>query len=136
MSTRVFPRITVCLLIVPPVKILASRVFNGVCSRVFSRPIAPAARAFLPRGDPFFDLAVIVEGHQLNESESLQLLQSYLQENPSKQDFSRLYSNRVIYSYLSVLWFAVKNASDASEITNQQCHQQLVALQQLISAMA
>ncbi len=84
-------------------------------------------------GDPFFDLAIIVEGHELNESESLLLLEHYLDVNPDKSALSRLYSNRVIYRYLSVLWYAVKYSSGSDNVTNENCQQQLRTLEQLIA---
>ena len=85
-------------------------------------------------GDPFFDLAVIVEEHKLNESESLQLLQSYLDGKPSKQDLNRLYSNQIIGCYLSVLWYTVKYAAGSERATHQDCKDRLICLQQLLSA--
>ncbi|ARN74349.1 choline/ethanolamine kinase family protein [Oceanicoccus sagamiensis] len=84
-------------------------------------------------GDPYFDLAVVVQGHNLNESESLQLLEYYLDANPDKQALSRLYSNRVIYCYLSVLWYAVKYHSADDKVTLENCQQELDALRQLLA---
>ncbi len=87
-------------------------------------------------GDPYFDLAVIVEAHELNESESLQLLQSYLNNNPSKQELARLYSNRIIYCYLSVLWYAVKYDARSKGITDDTCRESLTRLQKLLASVS
>ncbi|MGK0498413.1 MAG: thiamine kinase [Oceanicoccus sp.] len=59
-------------------------------------------------GDPFFDLAVICEGQQLDDSTAKQLLVAYLGRSFNKQDLQRLAHQRVIYSYLALLWYALQ----------------------------
>lgn len=85
-------------------------------------------------GDPFFDLAVIVEEHQLNTSESLQLLQTYWGAKPSSEDLTRLYNNRIVCCYLSALWYAVKMVADSSLVTHQDYKHRLCCLQQRLAA--
>jgi len=85
-------------------------------------------------GDAFFDLAVIVEEHQLNPSEAQHLLQSYLGSKPSREDVTRLYSNRIMSCYLSALWYAVKIATDSALITHQDYKHRLRCLQQRLAA--
>lgn len=66
-------------------------------------------------GDPFYDLAVIAQGHGLDEDQQEQLLTAYLQRDASAPDQQRLYHWRVIYAYLSLLWYAVQHASGAMQ---------------------
>ncbi len=72
-------------------------------------------------GDAYFDLAVIVEGHALNDAVAERLLRSYAglssNENLPKRHRQRLYHNRVIYRYLTMLWYAVKHSSQALDDT-------------------
>ncbi|MBB5212225.1 phosphotransferase [Microbulbifer hydrolyticus] len=61
-------------------------------------------------GDPFYDLAVITEEHQLRDEELQQFLAEYLQRPPSGMDLKRLAHWRIIYVYLSILWYAIQHA--------------------------
>ena len=77
-------------------------------------------------GDPFYDLAVIVEGHGLDEPQQHVLLAEYLARPVSADDRQRLAHWRVIYGYLTVLWYAVqwssglmKTAETSRDITEQ-----------------
>lgn len=54
-------------------------------------------------GDPFFDLAVIVEGHAMDEAAALTLLTHYAGE-PAQPALHRLAMLRIIYCYLDLLW--------------------------------
>jgi len=62
-------------------------------------------------GDPFYDLAVIVEGHELGQQQQQLLLAEYLARPGVKEDWQRLRHWRVIYGYLTVLWYAVQWSS-------------------------
>ncbi|WP_269620508.1 choline/ethanolamine kinase family protein [Zhongshania sp. BJYM1] len=62
-------------------------------------------------GDSFYDLAVIVEGHALNEQQQQLLLAEYLVRPVNTADWRRLTHWRVIYGYLTVLWYAVQWSS-------------------------
>ena len=55
-------------------------------------------------GDPFFDLAVCIEGDELNEEQSAALLSHYLMTEPSEQQQERLQLQRTVYTELSRLW--------------------------------
>lgn len=59
-------------------------------------------------GDPFYDLAVIVEGHGFSTGQQQQLLAAYLQAAPGRADWQRLHYWRIVYRYLSLLWYAVQ----------------------------
>lgn len=64
-------------------------------------------------GDPFYDLAVIVEEHRLSGEQQQVLLSEYLQRATEKSDWQRLYHWQLIYGYLSALWYAVQLSSGA-----------------------
>ncbi|MBU0537831.1 MAG: phosphotransferase family protein [Gammaproteobacteria bacterium] len=66
-------------------------------------------------GDPFYDLAVIVEGHELGQQQQQLLLAEYLERPAVKEDWQRLRHWRVIYGYLTVLWYAVQWSSGVME---------------------
>ncbi|WP_346838137.1 choline kinase family protein [Microbulbifer sp. SAOS-129_SWC] len=59
-------------------------------------------------GDPFYELAVIVEEHRLDKRQQELLLTEYLRRLTTQIDWQRLDHWRVIYRYLSVLWYAVQ----------------------------
>ncbi len=59
-------------------------------------------------GDPFYELAVIVEEYGLEKQEQQSLLSEYLNRPISETDWQRLDHWRVIYRYLSLLWYAVQ----------------------------
>lgn len=62
-------------------------------------------------GDPFFDIALIVEEHGLDESQQGQFLEIYLQRPVTTSDRERIHHGRVVYRYLSLLWYAVRCGS-------------------------
>ncbi|WP_226666079.1 choline kinase family protein [Microbulbifer aggregans] len=64
-------------------------------------------------GDPFYDLAVISDGHALTQDQQRQLLSEYLQRPASQSDCARLAHWQLIYSYLTLLWYAVQHSSGA-----------------------
>lgn len=64
-------------------------------------------------GDPFYELAVIIEEHKMEASHQERLLSDYLQRPLAASDWQRLEHWRVIYGYLSVLWYAVQFSTGA-----------------------
>ncbi|WP_308364844.1 MULTISPECIES: phosphotransferase [unclassified Microbulbifer] len=64
-------------------------------------------------GDPFYELAVIVEEYRLEKRQQQWLLAEYLHRPATQVDWQRLDHWRVIYGYLSVLWYAVQWCSGA-----------------------
>ncbi|QKX15753.1 choline/ethanolamine kinase family protein [Microbulbifer sp. YPW1] len=71
-------------------------------------------------GDPFYDLAVIAEGYDLDSAQQSHLLQQYLAQPVDNEEMARLDHWRVIYRYLSILWYAVQasNSDDHAEKQN------------------
>ncbi|MBZ2169068.1 choline/ethanolamine kinase family protein [Marinobacter sp. F4216] len=59
-------------------------------------------------GDPFFDIALIVEEHCLDENQQSRFLEGYLRRPVTAPDLERLQHGRVVYRYLSLLWYAVR----------------------------
>ena len=59
-------------------------------------------------GDPFYDLAVIAEGHDLDHSARHNLLAAYLQSPVTNADEQRLHHWQIIYRYIAVLWYTVQ----------------------------
>jgi len=77
-------------------------------------------------GDAFYELAVVIDGHGLNESQQQLLMTEYLARPVTDTDWQRLRHWRVIYRYLTVLWYAVQwssgrmaNAETAHDIVEQ-----------------
>ena len=63
--------------------------------------------------DPFHDLAVIAEEYELNAEQQAYLLNTYLQREVAGKDRQRLYCWRVLYRYLTLLWYAVQLSNNA-----------------------
>ncbi|MBY6212575.1 phosphotransferase [Microbulbifer agarilyticus] len=63
-------------------------------------------------GDPFYELAVITEEHQLQGTRLEAFLTEYLRRPVDKQDLLRLRHWQVIYTYLTLLWYAVQLSQD------------------------
>lgn len=84
--------------------------------------------------DSFYELAVIVEGHNLNSSQQKHFLTSYLARPANDQEWQRLYHWRVIYRYLTLLWYAVQFSTGAmvGPSIEQQINQQIEHLSGLI----
>lgn len=64
-------------------------------------------------GDPFYELAVIVEEYGLEKLQQQLLLSEYLDRPTTQTDWQRLDHWRVIYGYLSLLWYAVQYSTGA-----------------------
>ena len=58
-------------------------------------------------GDPLFDLAVVIEGDKLDETQASTLLGSWLIGQPTEQDQQRLVDNRLVYRELSEQWASI-----------------------------
>ncbi|WP_101758189.1 choline kinase family protein [Oceanicoccus sp. KOV_DT_Chl] len=63
--------------------------------------------------DSFYELAVIVEGHRLDELQQQHLLSNYLGRAVSDKDWQRLFHWRLIYGYLALLWYVVQLSTGA-----------------------
>ncbi|QSP95100.1 phosphotransferase family protein [Marinobacter salinisoli] len=61
-------------------------------------------------GDPFFDIALIVEEHRLDERQQNRFLERYLARPVTGLDRERVCHGRVVYRYLSLLWYAIRLA--------------------------
>lgn len=55
-------------------------------------------------GDPWFDLALVIEHHHLNDALQSGFIRAYLQREPRASEFSRLLGWRKFYSVLLSLW--------------------------------
>jgi thiamine kinase len=84
-------------------------------------------------GDPYFDLAVIAEGHGLDETECQQFLTAYHGGSASSSEVSRLYHSRVIYSYMSLLWYCVKFPQPAQSSMKDTLNEKLVSFETLLT---
>ncbi|WP_334078397.1 choline kinase family protein [Microbulbifer sp. M83] len=63
-------------------------------------------------GDPFYDLAVIVDEHSLDDAQQHRLIEAYLERPLKSLDLKKLAHWRVIYGYLAVLWYAVQACAE------------------------
>lgn len=79
--------------------------------------------------DPYYELAVIVEGQGLHHEAQQLLLGEYLLRPPTESDWQRLHHWRIIYAYVSVLWYAVQwsnralSESDTTDSIARQVHE-------------
>jgi len=55
-------------------------------------------------GDPWFDLALVLEHHQLDDELQSGFVRAYLQRDPRASEFSRLLAWRKFYAVLLTLW--------------------------------
>lgn len=62
-------------------------------------------------GDAFYELAVVIDGHGLEEWQQQVLMMGYLARPLTDTDWQRLRHWRLIYRYLTVLWYAVQWSS-------------------------
>ena len=83
-------------------------------------------------GDPFYDLAVISEEHQLQGPALHQFLDAYLLRPATSVDLQRLTHWRVIYIYLSLLWYAIQSCQCPAP--DRVLDTKVAALQQRLSS--
>jgi thiamine kinase len=81
--------------------------------------------------DPFYELAVIIEGNALNAKQQQSLLTRYLRRPISTLDWQRLYHWQIIYGYLCVLWYAVQYSNGAMPNIVSEIHRQILAIKAL-----
>lgn len=85
-------------------------------------------------GDPYFDLAVIVEGHELDTCQSQLLLKAYIggviavDLDRAQQ---RLFHSRIIYGYLTLLWSVLQNDNHGG--MDDVCDERLLALKVMLA---
>ena len=88
-------------------------------------------------GDPYFDLAVIVEEHGLDSAQCRALLVAYIGVDGSDAGIvsaqQHLYHARVVYCYLSLLWYAVQNSGDRWQTLAGVWNEKLQHLKNLLS---
>jgi thiamine kinase len=85
-------------------------------------------------GDPYFDLAVIIEGNGLDKRQSELLLKTYLGNISNEKLLNvqqRLFHSRVIYCYLTLLWYVVQNETHGD--MDNICEEKIAALNILLS---
>ena len=87
-------------------------------------------------GDPYFDLAVIVEEHGLDNRLIERLLSAYHGSDRLADYNRRLYHHRVIYCYVTLLWYGVKYSRQPDADIEQACNGRLVYLQRLLADRA
>ncbi len=83
-------------------------------------------------GDPYFDLAVVVEGHRLTPFFEKQLLSDYLGCAPSAAELYRLRCCRITYAYLELLWYAVQWSSSSILMPGKIIEDKLTAINRLL----
>ncbi|MCX2801637.1 choline kinase family protein [Microbulbifer thermotolerans] len=73
-------------------------------------------------GDPFYELAVIVEEYRLDKAQQELLIAEYLSRPLKTADWQRLAHWRAIYRYLSLLWYAVQWSTGAMREAHTREH--------------
>jgi thiamine kinase-like enzyme len=61
-------------------------------------------------GDPYFDLAVVVQHHRLNDESASLFIEAYLQRPATNDEFHHLSLQRALYERLLELWMSVIGA--------------------------
>ena len=85
-------------------------------------------------GDPYFDLATVVEGHGLAASAADKLLIAYHQRPITAVDLKRLTHCRIIYCYLELLWYGARDAGIISTNIDELINIKLACLKVLLAA--
>ncbi len=71
-------------------------------------------------GDPLYDLAVVIAGDALKETQQNTLLSAYLQRPPRESELFAVARYRCVYRYLELLWYLatgkISAEDDAQEI--------------------
>lgn len=84
-------------------------------------------------GSPWFDLAVICAGDELNASETETLLSNYLKRAPHPVEWQALDKHQCIYRYIELLWFCALD--DTSEREAQLTESRFQRLEDCITAL-
>lgn len=84
-------------------------------------------------GDSYFDLAGVVEGHGLNETQSYQLLETYHGTTVSKVELKRLFHARILYNFLALLWYGVRYSPEQLDGMGALINEKLSVINELIS---
>lgn len=89
-------------------------------------------------GDPFYELAVIAEAQQFSETQRQYLLHEYLQREVTARDRQRLDHWRVVYGYVSLLWYAVQHTRGSRETSDfaSEIRHQISALSALTTTLS
>jgi thiamine kinase-like enzyme len=66
-------------------------------------------------GDPWFDLAVVATGDQLDGAQRTALLKAYLHREPTSDDYLNLHRHNCVYRYLELLWHGVVQRQGADD---------------------
>lgn len=98
-----------------------------------SRTIHAIDWEYAAMGDPFFELAVIMEGNRLDEPTARLLLAAYAGEEENEMALSiritdaeqRLSLHRTIYNYIDLFWYAARYASNATTDNEDEVIQKL-----------
>ena len=111
--------------------LLASNLIIGDDSNLYAIDWEYAAMT-----DPFYELAVIIEGNSLNFEQQQFLLSTYFERPLTQQDLQQLQHWKIIYRYLSVLWYGVQYSSGAMHHRNmeKEMAHQIQGLKALIAA--
>ncbi|WP_373089079.1 choline/ethanolamine kinase family protein [Zhongshania sp.] len=78
--------------------------------------------------DPFYELAVVIEGNSLNTQQQERLLVNYLKRQITQEDWQRLHHWKIIYDYLCLLWYGVQycggamSSADIAKDIEKQIH--------------
>ncbi|GAB5453493.1 MAG: hypothetical protein Hals2KO_38210 [Halioglobus sp.] len=64
-------------------------------------------------GDPLYDLAVVIAGDALDETQQDALLRAYLQRPPKESELCALARYGCVYRYLEILWYLAANKNFA-----------------------
>nr|WP_010132466.1 choline kinase family protein [Microbulbifer agarilyticus] len=77
-------------------------------------------------GEPYFDLATVVEGFKLSHQQRQTLLTEYLQRPAGASELQKLDMWQKVYRYLSILWYAVqREQASVPPITAAALQQQI-----------
>ena len=79
---------------------------------------------------PWYDIAVLIEGDRLQETDIKTLLQHYLQRDASTMELSTLLTYRSIYCYLETLWHLALDRPGQSDAVSLQ---RIADLEELLS---
>lgn len=67
-------------------------------------------------GSGLYDIAVVIEGDELDEHAAVRLMNSYLQRTPSTIELETINQYRLIYFYIETLWYCLNDADLSDEL--------------------